>query len=86
MIITIPGIVITMIPESLLPSFRNAHHDHFGIAITLPWNPHSERLAGPSASWSLIRSLLFTSHRQMRISSASGSLYRHKLRRKNDIK
>jgi len=40
MIITIPGIVITMIPESLLRSFRNAHHDHFGIAITLPRNPH----------------------------------------------
>src|SRR5439155_15309855 len=39
MIITIPGIVITMIPESLLRSFRNAHHDHFGIAITLPRNP-----------------------------------------------
>jgi hypothetical protein len=41
MIITIPGIVITMIPESLLRSFRNAHHDHFGIAITLLRNPHS---------------------------------------------
>src|SRR5205814_1673349 len=41
MIITIPGIVITMIPESLLRSFRNAHHDHFGIAITLPRNPHA---------------------------------------------
>src|SRR5205823_7606183 len=43
MIITIPGIVITMIPESLLRSFRNAHHDHFGIAITLPRNPHSAK-------------------------------------------
>jgi hypothetical protein len=44
MIITILGIVITMIPESLLRSFRNAHHDHFGIAITLPRNPHGNSL------------------------------------------
>jgi hypothetical protein len=40
MLITIPGIAITMTAESLLRSFRNAHHDHFGIAITVPRNPH----------------------------------------------
>jgi hypothetical protein len=40
MIITIPGIVITMTPESLLRSFRNGHHHHSGIAITMPRNPH----------------------------------------------
>lgn len=36
-----------MTAESLLRSFRNAHHDHFGIAITVPRNPQvakAERL------------------------------------------
>jgi len=41
MIITIPGIVITMTPETPFRSIRNAHHDHFGIAITMPQNPQS---------------------------------------------
>jgi WD40 repeat protein len=31
-----------MIPESLSRSFWNGHHDHFGIAITIPRNPHSD--------------------------------------------
>lgn len=42
MLITIPGIAITMTAESSLRSFRNAHHDHFGIAITVPRNPQFE--------------------------------------------
>jgi hypothetical protein len=48
MFITLPGIAITMTPESLLRSFRNAHHDRFGIAITVPRNPqHTKSSAMP---------------------------------------
>jgi len=45
MVITIPGIVITMTPESIFRSFRNGHHDHFGIAIIMPRNPHNGRMS-----------------------------------------
>ncbi len=47
-IITIPGIAITMTPESLLRSSRNGHHDHVGIAITMARNPQVANQTGGS--------------------------------------
>lgn len=40
MFITAPE-SLSRCPESLLRSFRNAYHDHFGIVITMPRNPQA---------------------------------------------
>ena len=86
MIITIPGIVITMIPVSLLRSFRNPHHDHFGIAITLPRNPHWDN----AACESFIKTLKYeevyrTEYRDLAEARASIGVFLEKIYNQNRL-